>query len=461
MHGGDSIENYYGKFSLSWSQISQVSKRLNVWLDPDNTGTITLEGTYMMKKPKVMFSTGLTQVCHGAPVIFSDKSKYLPDQWNWIITPSGYAFANGTNSNSRNPAIAFNDGVYTITLIVSNAYGSDTLTKVNYIQSGNLQVSFTPPNADSIVCGCNLNNYPLVASGATSYVYTIQRTDKIGYVTKLDSLFLSLIAAEKKNGSFNSWVKVTGTQGSCSVSDSLLLKVIMPPNDDVENSVQLWPGRSGVYSNFCASVQQNEPHPPTSSCIAANSWCPIAGTIDKALNNTIWFNFMAPPNGLISIVTHGITDRIALYDADQSSNIVSGDPTLYKILAANDGRSHNDSMARLDNISVVPYKQYWLQIDGTNKVTGNCTIDLLSNSIEVFPNPSSGQFNIIISGMASGTADVTILSPIGSTVYSDRFNVPLDSNHFNFDLSHLAQGIYYMRVKINGTVMTAKLMKIN
>ena len=53
----------------------------------------------------------------------------------WNISPSTYSYVNNTDSLSRNPFISFLDsGFYTISLIAYNSFGSDTLTRVNYIK---------------------------------------------------------------------------------------------------------------------------------------------------------------------------------------------------------------------------------------------------------------------------------------------------------------------------------------
>jgi len=49
LHGGwasctSLTPDYYGKFSMSWSYGSSPSSRLRDWLDPDNTGTLVLDG---------------------------------------------------------------------------------------------------------------------------------------------------------------------------------------------------------------------------------------------------------------------------------------------------------------------------------------------------------------------------------------------------------------------------------
>lgn len=49
LHGGNARcgtneYDYYGKFSVSWDSIATTSKQLKHWLDPDNTGTLVLDG---------------------------------------------------------------------------------------------------------------------------------------------------------------------------------------------------------------------------------------------------------------------------------------------------------------------------------------------------------------------------------------------------------------------------------
>ncbi len=459
LHGGTANDDFYGKLSLSWNAGSMPYNQLKYWLDPDSTGILTMKGSYYGIKPLTRFSTSFTNICQGAPIQFMDESKYSPKNWHWIINPAGFQFVNGTDSSSQNPVIKFTTAAnYTIKLVTGNSYGADSISKINYITSGNLAVSLTGLPPGGVVCGCNLNNYKLQATGADNYIFTIERPDKISSNQDINNLSISLISAEKKNGSFNSWIKVTGTQGSCTVSDSLLLKIAMPPNDDIENATLLNPGTNSSFTNYCASIQQNEPHPYTRACYNPDSWCPIFNYYDSIITHTIWFKFVGSPNGRISVDTHGFSDRIAIYEADNTANIMSGNPALYNIMAANEGRSASDLTSVLEDIPVQPYKIYWMQLEGHNKATGLCSIDLLTNSIEVYPNPSSGIFNISILGKADGIADVKIMSLIGNIIYAEKLPVSLDSNKFLFDLSTQPAGIYFIQAIIDGSKTTAKLM---
>jgi PKD repeat protein len=79
--------------------------------------------------PVADFTASATTIYEGEDVTFTDQSTNNPDTWDWT-------FAGGTpgGSTQQNPTITYNTaGTYTVTLIASNAYGSDTETKVDYI----------------------------------------------------------------------------------------------------------------------------------------------------------------------------------------------------------------------------------------------------------------------------------------------------------------------------------------
>jgi formylglycine-generating enzyme required for sulfatase activity len=60
-------------------------------------------------------------------VTFTDLSYNDPTLWDW-------EFGNDERSREQNPVFTYNDvGTYTVTLVVGNAFGLDTITKENYI----------------------------------------------------------------------------------------------------------------------------------------------------------------------------------------------------------------------------------------------------------------------------------------------------------------------------------------
>jgi choice-of-anchor B domain-containing protein len=65
----------------------------------------------------------------GSPVTFTDLSLGIPTSWQWTITgPENFS------SNINAPVFTFNTiGQYTVKLRVSNSFGSDSVTRINYI----------------------------------------------------------------------------------------------------------------------------------------------------------------------------------------------------------------------------------------------------------------------------------------------------------------------------------------
>ena len=76
--------------------------------------------------PVANFIAPITSTCSDT-VCFTDLSVGAPNSWLWD-------FGDGTTSTSQNPCHFYTvDGVYTVSLLVTNAFGQDTTTFSNYI----------------------------------------------------------------------------------------------------------------------------------------------------------------------------------------------------------------------------------------------------------------------------------------------------------------------------------------
>ena len=86
-----------------------------------------LAGFLVKAQLKANFEATPTSGCAPLVVQFSDSSSGNPSQWKWDL-------GNGTTSILQNPSVAyFNPGTYTVSLVIKNAYGVDSVTKVQYI----------------------------------------------------------------------------------------------------------------------------------------------------------------------------------------------------------------------------------------------------------------------------------------------------------------------------------------
>lgn len=74
-----------------------------------------------------------------------------------------------------------------------------------------------------------------------------------------------------------------------------------------------------------------------------------------------------------------------------------------------------------------------------------------ANSITIFPNPSSGVFNIQL----NENSNVEVSDVLGNIILTDKANAAT----YNLNLSTQAQGIYILKVRVNEQVKTARLVK--
>jgi PKD repeat protein len=155
-----SSPDMYGKMSYHWtSNGTTTAKQLKPWLDPTNSGALTLAGSFdpctptTPVAPVANFVANQTNVAPATTVSFTDQSTGVPTSWAWSIAPAtGWAYAGGTTASSQNPQVTFNTvGQYTVTLTASNAQGSDAETKTNYI----IVAQATGPCSPSVTSACD------------------------------------------------------------------------------------------------------------------------------------------------------------------------------------------------------------------------------------------------------------------------------------------------------------------
>jgi len=94
--------------------------------------------------PVANFTASSTSIAVGGNVTFTDTSTNSPTSWSWT-------FAGGTpgTSTAQNPTVTYNTvGTFDVTLVATNAQGSDSETKVNYIDV-----------AEAAYCTSQGNNY--------------------------------------------------------------------------------------------------------------------------------------------------------------------------------------------------------------------------------------------------------------------------------------------------------------
>ena len=125
-------QDQYGKFSYHWtSNGSATTSQLKPWLDPGGTATTcsfydpNAQTTYITAN----FTASITTAFVGQQITFTDlstsSSTINTRQWN---------FGDGNTSALQNPTHSYSaTGIYTVTLTVTSAAGTNTKTMTAYI----------------------------------------------------------------------------------------------------------------------------------------------------------------------------------------------------------------------------------------------------------------------------------------------------------------------------------------
>ncbi len=124
-----------------------------------------------------------------------------------------------------------------------------------------------------------------------------------------------------------------------------------------------------------------------------------------------------------------------------------------------------DTMICIDEIIAAVNSNYE-EVHG--KIGGNCAVEpvtppsgivsLNGDALSVIPNPSSGLFDVYLTGLSLFGAEIKIIDALGRVV----MNAPYGdlSNHFSVDLSAQQSGFYYLHINLNGNSLTKRLLLI-
>ncbi len=124
-----------------------------------------------------------------------------------------------------------------------------------------------------------------------------------------------------------------------------------------------------------------------------------------------------------------------------------------------------DTMICIDEVIAAVNSNYE-EVHG--KIGGSCAVEpvtppsgiasLNGDALSVIPNPSSGLFDVYLTGPSLFGAEIKITDALGRVV----MNTPYGdlSNHFSVDLSAQQSGFYYLHINLNGNSLTKRLLLI-
>jgi hypothetical protein len=234
------------------------------------------------------------------------------------------------------------------------------------------------------------------------------------------------------------YVRLRAASPTCTTYSNVITIVVSAAGDNVCSPVSITTGNNGPYTNIGATGEVGEVSPPETSCNSQSAWCAASNSVV----NSIWFSFVAPPSGRVSIrlnPNYTLWDsQFALYSASNCANFGT-----FTLIAANDDSSSTPFNSYIAPKCLTPGATYYLKVDGYQASTNGSWGILLTEESSILPtatisgsqaicNGNSANLSIAFTGTSlftysvNGGAPVTtsnnpetvVVSPGTTTAYS-------------------------------------------
>ena len=359
--------------------------------------------------PEVSFTYDKTVICTDETVSFTDNSNYSPIQWEWQFDPSTVTYVNGTNENSQNPEVLFDEAnYYSVSLKVWNVNGFSEITEFEIIQAGGLKPYFNENFGE----GLDLRSW------------TIENPD--GDIT-WEIVNLGESSYGQSSASINLYDYYSFTQRDRLISPYFNL-------DGMSNAILEF---DHAYAKRYAQISDSLIVLISEDC--GNSWSRLLSLGDDN-------------NGSLA-TSPQTSDGFLPYQQDDwcgsgfGSQCFSVDLSQYtgnaNIKIAFESYNANGNQLYLDNIKISQF----VDIEEN---------DISNESIKVYPNPSDGSFklNISVTGLYN---KVEILNHLGQLMMTTEITTNTSVIELNEE-SILKSGIYFIKLSGHKNSISKKII---
>ena len=207
----------------------------------------------------------------------------------------------------------------------------------------------------------------------------------------------------------------TTTTDGCTIQANVVTVVLGNAIDTPCTARPVTVGDQGAlsFSTAAAGVDAGEVFAPATGCDVQNGWC------TSTLQGTVWFSFVAPASGHISVEAPGWDNQLAIYSATNCANY-----STFALINANDDGGAGFDAFLSDVKCLIPGTTYYIQLDGYSGVGATTlTITDLGNTAPAITGISAN----ITAPAATGTcaATITWAEPVAS---DDQDCVTMTSN---------------------------------
>ncbi len=395
--------------------------------------------------PEIMVGVQENTVCIGQLVQFEDLTANWPQSWNWVLqgaTPS--------TSQLQHPKVVYLDaGVFDVTLTVQNDIGQVTGILEEVITVSPLpQISIS---ADNPVL-CAGEEVGITANGASNYVWFDQRS--VNPVFQGDIYQVTLFESQK--------FTVFGADGvGCQDSSSIQIIVDQAPEVLIESSAdQVCQGDEVVLmgsgtQSFLWLDSDNQllsEEEILNFNVDSATTIFLEGSNETGCPGLTFTEIPVLENPEPQITVDG--DILSTLEASSYQWFLEDAP----IPETEGGTAQDFEIEESGNYRVLVTDQngcQGLSEEVFLEVTGLNQFDI-SHSIDIYPNPTEGEFIVKVSNSFTGQFRVTIMNISGIRINQQESLKLSEEIEFKMDLK-ADKGLYFLRIQQGSFVGLKKI----
>ena len=421
-------------------------------------GSVTTTQTVsIVTPPTAGLSAAVTEGCAPFTVQFSNESSENATSFEWEF-PGG----NPASSTEENPTVTYEQaGVYTVTLTVSNAAGSDSYTLTDYITVKPLpEASYTHEVMDATVnftnTSTNATSYEWnFGDGSTSneenpshnytedglYQVTLTATNDCGSVTTTQTIVVAFQApvaffdAEQTQGCAPLTVAFQNLSSENASSFEWFFQGGEPANSAEENPTVVY-NQVGVYDVMLIASNAN----------GADTFTQLAFIEVNTVPTTTWtYN---DDGGTVTFTNTSTNATSYEWDFGDGTTSTEENPVHtyqqngeYEVTLT----AFNDCGFASNTITIT------VMVNAVEEIPG-------IQVFELFPNPNSGQFTLRLEGLPLDELNISLVNVIGQRLTDEKVDFSTGKLHKEFNLSELPTGTYILQLRSADKVLHKKLV---
>jgi len=434
------MNDYYGRFDVSWTGGGTSATRLSNWLDPSSTGVtvIDLYNPNGAAAPTVNFVANVTSSCVGS-ITFTDQSTNTPTSWYWT-------FGDGATSTAQNPTHDYAaNGTYSVTLQATNTIGPGSLTKTSYIT---INKPAGPVGAGATVCNPSTATLSATGSGTIKWYNSLASSTVLytgnPYTTTSLSSTTTYYAEDNVTGS------TTHVGKTDSVGGGSMFTTANVHYEVFNTYVPLVLQTVKIYANAVQTGKVISLMDHTGATLASATVNLVAGI------NTVMLNFSLPVDTGLRLVGPASP---GWYRNTAGFSYPITTPGKFSIIRSSAGSTlryyyfydwvvkENDCISTRTAVTATV-------------VSCTGTEEMESTQMLVSPNPVNNLLNIDFSRLDAASVQIEIFDLLGQRVFKQSIANPAENFRKSLDVSNLLNGIYFIRINTGQIQKTYKFQKI-